>query len=220
MEYLDRTFPTARENLAYDEALLGDCEREGREYVCVWEPREYTVVAGYSNRPLREIHLDACEREGIPVLRRHSGGGTVVIGPGCLNYGLILTIGNRTGLGSIPKTNACLMDRLRRAVEEASGAAVSVRGHTDLALGDRKFCGNAQYRRRNAVLFHGTLMWDMDIGLIERMLVLPDRAPAYRLRRSHEAFLTNLPVASPDLKLALRREFGGGVGPSLLRHSW
>lgn len=214
MEYVDRTFPTVRENLAHEEGLLEACERDGREYLCVWEPRECTVVAGYSNRRFREIHLDVCEREGVPVVCRHSGGGTVAIGPGCLNYALILRIGDRTDLGSIPKTNVCLMERLRQAVAGAYGGAVSVRGHTDLALGDRKFSGNAQHRRRSAVLFHGTLMRDMDIGFIERMLVLPSRAPAYRQGRSHQSFLTNLPVAARELKDALRREFTSRGGHS------
>lgn len=220
MEYLDRTFATARENLAHEEALLEACERDGGEYLCIWEPREYTVVAGYSNRRFREIHLDVCEREGVPIVRRHSGGGTVTIGPGCLNYALILPITDRHELGSISRTNIWLMERLRRAVAGAYGQAISVRGHTDLALGDRKFSGNAQYRRRRAVLFHGTLMRDMDIGFIERTLVLPSRAPAYRRGRSHRKFLTNLPVASRDLKQALRAEFAGSVGPSGAVDSW
>jgi lipoate---protein ligase len=214
MEYLDRTFPTVRENLVHEERLLAACERGGCEYLCFWEPREYTVVAGYSNREFREIHLDACEREGVPVVSRHSGGGTVVLGPGCLNFALILRLGDRAELASISKTNLCLMARLRRAVAGVYGAAVSVRGHTDLALGDRKFSGNAQHRRRSAVLFHGTLMRDMDIGVIERILVLPSRAPAYRQGRSHQSFLTNLPVAAQELKDALRREFTSRVGSS------
>src|SRR5215831_6230774 len=86
MELFDFTFATPAENLACDEALLDACERNGSgEVLRFWEPHGYFVVVGYGNSIATEVNLAACEAERIPVLRRCSGGGTVLQGPGCLN---------------------------------------------------------------------------------------------------------------------------------------
>jgi lipoate-protein ligase A len=212
MEYLDRTLATVEDNLKCEEALLGNCERTGREILHVWEPRRPSVVAGYSNGALEEIDLAACRRLEVPVVRRRSGGGTVVVGPGCLNYALILAQQAGGPLAGISRTNALIMERLRLAIAGVTGEQVSVEGHTDLVVRRRKFSGNAQYRPRRAVLFHGTVMLGMDIALIEETLAVPSRAPAYRQNRSHREFLTNLEVSGRDLKEALREGFSAIFG--------
>jgi len=207
MEYLDWTLPKPADNLACDEILLEECEESGREVLRVWEPAEWSVVVGYSNPAFREVRLDVCRRLDIPVLRRHSGGGTVLVGPGCLNYALILAAGGDRLLGSIRATNAFVMDRLRKVFSLVTGEPVTVEGHTDLAIRGRKFSGNAQYRRRHAILFHGTVLVGLDIGLIEQTLAVPSSAPAYRGERSHGEFLTNLDVPREAVKRALCDEW-------------
>jgi hypothetical protein len=99
------------------------------------------------------------------------------------------------------------MERLRRALDRLSERPVRVAGYTDLVLGDRKFSGSAQYRRKGAILFHGTVMLDMDVRLIEETLAMPPRAPEYRRGRSHLDFLTNLEVSSDDVRDAFRAEW-------------
>ena len=93
MKWLDLTLPSPAENLACDEALLDWCENgKGDEVLRFWEPREHFVVVGYANKIANEVNVAACEKRGIPILRRCSGGGTVLQGPGCLNYTLVLRI--------------------------------------------------------------------------------------------------------------------------------
>ena len=86
---LDLTLSTPAENLAADEALLDEREATAGEPVLrLWESPEHFVVVGYSNRVGTEVNEPACRARGIPILRRCSGGGTVLQGPGCLNYAL------------------------------------------------------------------------------------------------------------------------------------
>src|SRR5208283_5307786 len=82
---------------------------------------------------------------------------------------------------------------------------VSVRGHTDLAIGDRKFSGNSQRRRKHFLLFHGTFLLNFDLSLINELLPLPSKQPAYREQRSHDRFLTTLKVSADKVKAALRQ---------------
>lgn len=217
METLDLTLPTPEENLACDEALLRRCERDGSEEVLrFWEPRRHFVVLGLSNSHQTETRLKNCRQLGIPLLRRCSGGGTVLQGPGCLNFALVLRIQRPSPLETISAANRFILERHREALEKPLGRPVSVQGCTDLALGNLKFSGNSQRRGRGWLLFHGTFLLRFDLSLMEQLLAFPSRPPGYRRGRSHSRFLTNLPLSSGQLKQALREAWNADGRPASL----
>ena len=206
MKYLDQTLQTPQENLACDEALLDWCE-EGfpDEILRFWEPRQHFAVLGYSNKARSEVNLDSCKRLGVPVLRRCSGGGTVLQGPGCLNYALLLKIQDDSPLTNIPKANAFIMNRNRNALNLLLGGKVLIQGHTDLTLQGTKFSGNSQRCRRLFLLFHGSFLLDLDLALIEQTLPMPSKQPPYRRDRAHQDFLTNLHLPATAVKNAMKQ---------------
>lgn len=217
MNFLDSTLRSPEENLACDEALLDFYEEQGAGGVLrFWEPRSYFVVVGYGNLVTNEVNVDACEHEKIPILRRCSGGGTVLQGPGCLNYSLILKIEEGGPLGTISTANRFIMERNRAAIEsqfKTESAKLKVAGHTDLVIDAGpglalKFSGNAQRRKKHFLLFHGTFLLNFNIALVEKYLRMPSRQPAYRTGRSHENFLTNLSLSAETLKQAMRSAWG------------
>ena len=206
MYRLDLTLPTPEANLACDEALLDECERkQDREILRFWESPRHFVVLGLASRRDREVDAAACAARGIPILRRCSGGGTVVQGPGCLSYTLILRIAGNPPLERIDSTNAFIMERHARLLAEATGLPTRHQGATDLAVGQRKFSGNAQRRRRRFLLFHGTFLLDFPIPLMEEILPYPPKMPRYRGKRSHRAFVTNLYQPPARIKDLLAR---------------
>jgi lipoate-protein ligase A len=209
VKYCDLTLPTAEENLACDEALLELCESGGADGILrFWEPARYFVVVGYGNRMATEVNLGFCQQFDIPMLRRCSGGGTVLQGPGCLNYSLVLRCDESEALQSIPGTNEFVLQRHQRAMTALLGATVERRGQTDLAIGGLKFSGNSQRRRQKVLLFHGSFLLHLDIGLVEKALPLPTRRPDYRADRSHTDFLVNLKVPAHLIKAALLKTWG------------
>jgi len=206
MKYLDRTLRTPQENLAGDEALLDSCEEgSADEILRFWEPRQHFVVLGYSNRSRTEVNLDSCKMLGVPVLRRCSGGGTVLQGPGCLNYALILKIRSDLPLANIAEANAFIMNRNRNALNSLLDGKVLIQGHTDLTLQGVKFSGNSQRRKRHFLLFHGSFLLNLDLALLEQLLPMPSQQPQYRRRRAHKDFLTNLNLPANDIKEAMKR---------------
>lgn len=209
MKYLDVTFPTPQHNLACDEALIHWCEGSpsSDEILRFWEPTDYFVVLGYSSKIQSEIDLASCQAGRIPILRRCSGGGTVLQGPGCLNYALILRIDHQDPLQGISQTNSFVLGYLRQALEPLIGPGIEIQGYTDLAFGMRKFSGNAQYRKRRFLLFHGTLLLHFDISFVEKFLPVPSKQPAYRQNRSHGNFLTNLNLPPHRVKEALKQSW-------------
>jgi lipoate-protein ligase A len=214
MQRLDLTPPSPAENLAADETLLDWCETgHGDETLRFWEPRETFVVVGYANKVATEVNVAACEAKGIPIFRRCSGGGTVVQMPGGLNYALILRITEDGPTRSISSANKFIMEKNRAAIEsladqfkiQNSKFKISVRGHTDLCLGDLKFAGNSQRRRKNFLLFHGTLLLDCDLALIGELLLMPSLQPDHRASRPHADFVTNLNLPAEKVKAALAK---------------
>ena len=204
MKLCDLTLPTPEANVACDEALLDLCEAGGSdELLRLWALPQYFVVVGYANKAATEVDLPLCRKLAIPVLRRCTGGGTVLQGPGVINYSLILRMDDSGPCHSIPATNKFILERHRDALARLVMAPVEWRGQTDLAIGGLKFAGNAQRRRRRFLLFHGSFLLHLDIGLLEKLLPQPSRQPDYRINRSHSDFLINLNVPDHTLKAAL-----------------
>jgi len=209
MKYADLTLPTPQHNLACEEAFVHWCE-DGHEdeILRFWQPKEHFAVLGYSSRIKSEVELASCQAHRVPVLRRCSGGGTVLQGPGCLNYSLILRIENRDPLKSITETNGFMMQSLKSALEPSIGSGIGIQGFTGLALGALKFSGNAQYRKRYFLLFHGTFLLHFDISLVDKLLPIPSRQPPYRQNRSHGNFLTNVNLPAHAIKERLKQAWG------------
>ncbi|MBI2871350.1 MAG: lipoate--protein ligase family protein [Candidatus Omnitrophica bacterium] len=205
MKYVDLTLPSPEENLALDEALLDWCEQgEDEEIIRLWEAASPFVVLGYSNKIRREVNLDSCRRLKIPILRRITGGGAVVQGPGCLNYALILRTAGSGPFSSAPGANCFILKRLIEILRPVLGRYIALEGSTDLTLGGLKFSGNAQRRKKRFLLFHGTFLLHFDLALIEKVLRYPSNPPRYRNGRPHREFLTNLNLPTHALKEALK----------------
>jgi lipoate-protein ligase A len=201
--FLDLTLATAAENLALDEALLLDAEAGGPEVLRVWSWLRPTVVLGAGGKWAEEVEDAACRADKVPVLRRSSGGGTVLLGPGCLLYSLVMSYERHPALRDVNASYRHILGQIARALGDlAPGGAVA--GTSDLAMADRKFSGNSQQRKRHGLLHHGTLLHAFDLALIARYLKQPARQPDYRRRREHGDFLMNLAVDASELTRRLR----------------
>ena len=202
MHFLDLTLPNPATNLALDEALLLDAESAGgSEVLRVWEWPAPVVVLGSGCKLADDVDEPACRADDVPILRRSSGGGTVLWGRGSLLYSLILSYERAPELTQIGSSYRFILGR----VADALGlAGVHQEGTSDLTLGDRKFSGNAQQRKRRFVLHHGSLLYDFDTTTVGRYLLPPPRQPEYRGQRPHEDFLCNVPVTGAEIKRRLR----------------
>jgi lipoate-protein ligase A len=202
MRFLDLTLNTPAENLALDEALLLEAESGGGEVLRVWEWPRPAVVLGSGCSLAEDVDENACNVDGVPILRRSSGGGTVLLGTGCLLYVLILKYDRDPALGEIRSSYQAILERIGKSLE-AGVSRVERAGISDLAIDGRKFSGNAQQRKLSFLLHHGTLLYAFDLSLIPRYLREPARQPAYRAKRDHGAFVRNVPLTADELKRRL-----------------
>ena len=172
-----------------------------RERLLVWESARPAVMVPRQGDPAAWVHVAACAARGIPLLRRESGGGAVVVGPGCLNVALVLSLDRRPWLADVGCSYDWLLGRVA-GVLAIDGVAIRA---TDLALRERKFAGHAQRRVRGVLLHHGVLLYDFDLDLVDALLPEPPRRPAWRGDRTHREFLTNAPLARDEIVRRLRR---------------
>src|SRR5437667_5511798 len=194
MRFLDLTLPTATENLALDEALLLEAEAgRGGEVLRLWEWPHYAVVLGAGCVLADDVDEAACRADGVPILRRASGGGTVLLGPGCLVYSLVLAYDSAPGLGEIRASYCHILGRLVDALGPLL-PGVACAGTSDLAIAGLKISGNAQQRKRTHLLHHGTLLYAFDVSRMSRYLKSPPRQPEYRAQREHAQFVRNVPL--------------------------
>lgn len=213
LRLLDLTLPTAAENVALDEALLRAIEEaDGEPVLRLWELPSYAVVLGRANKVQRNVDLAACRRDGVHVVRRLSGGGTVLLGPGALVFSLVLRVEPSDHLANVEAATAAVLDRvltpLRRHV-----AGLGRAGTSDLATNDVKVSGNAQRWLRTTLLHHGTLLHGFDVGRIARYLTAPEREPDYRRGRPHREFVANLPLSRGELTRMLTEAWGATLPP-------
>jgi lipoate-protein ligase A len=217
MLLLDLSLPTPQENLALDEALLDTAEESKKpvEVLRFWESDRPVVVLGRSSKAAEETNLEECRADGVPVLRRCSGGAAIVAGPGCLMYAVVLSYEFHPELRALDLAHRFVLSRLREALLPLA-SDVQLRGTSDLAVGDHKFSGNSLRCKRNHLLYHGTLLYDFDLTLLGKYLGTAPRQPAYRKGRTHRQFVMNIPVSSAAMKQAI----GAALGVSEQFTNW
>ena len=172
-----------------DDEIIRRCHEP--HVLSVWVPSSTMVVLGSSNKADVEVKERSCEEDGIPILKRYGGGGTVVLHPGCVVLSLGLWVSQYYG-----------NDRFFRKINDAvigtladtwpGLAELRQDGLSDLAYGERKVAGPSLFRSRNYLLYQASLLVDARVDLMERYLEHPSREPEYRGGKSHRNFVAGL----------------------------
>lgn len=180
------------EQLQLEEALL---RADDRNWCLINYGSPPAIVMGISSKIDDLIHLDRWRAQPIPIIRRFSGGGTVVIDEKCVFVTFICS-SSFAKVSPYPHSIMRWTEPFYRSLFEEGSFALK---DNDYVLGDRKFGGNAQSITKNRWLHHSSLLWDYDEGRMS-LLKNPAKAPAYRERRDHGDFLCRLKAywASPE----------------------
>jgi lipoate-protein ligase A len=168
--------------LAVDEALFEAVRRGNDDIVRFWI-NDRAVIVGRSQSVTNEVDLVFAKQEGIPVLRRISGGGAVYHYVGNLNLSVILAKSGRSG--TVAETFQRLGDAVASGLARV-GASVSVRGD-GLFVAGAKVGGAAQARRGASCLYHTTVLVKPTELLMHRVLLAmrPGYSPRHVPSRPH-----------------------------------
>jgi len=170
-----------------------------------WESAQPVVVLGRGGRIEEQVNQPACAADNVAILRRCSGGGAVVLAPGCLNYTLLFSLEAHPHLRNVARS----FREILAPIAAALGA--EIQGQSDLVYRGRKVSGNAQRRTASTLLHHGTLLYRFDPELAARYLLEPARQPEYRRRRPHREFLGNLPYSASEIQQRVAEIWAGAT---------
>jgi lipoate---protein ligase len=163
-----------------------------------WEPQEVAVVLGRSNTTAAEVRESHCRQDGVPILKRRGGGGTVVLSPGILVISLAKYVARHYHFKEyFQQINATIIAVLSQIGLEH----LSQQGYSDICLCDRKILGSSMYRSKHLLFYTASLMVSNSTDLIERYLQHPSKEPDYRRGRSHREFLTTIAQEYPQITL-------------------
>jgi len=162
---------TARHGLAVDDSLTAHVTRADRPTLRLYTYRPHAALIGRFQDLDHEVHVAYCASEGLDVNRRPTGGGAILMGPDQLGVALIVP-----GRGAALRPRA-LMQRfsegLRRSLA-TYGIDAEFRGKNDLEVGGRKIAGLGIHRDPGGgLLFHASLLVDLDVALMARVLKTP-----------------------------------------------
>ncbi len=156
---------------------------------CVWEPAKPLVVIGRGGSEELEVKTDNCTRDGVPVFRRKTGGGAVVLMPGVLVFSLARKVGRDLVIREYAEQ---VNDQVIIFLLGLGMKDLSVKGISDICVGDKKIMGSGMFRRKKILFFQGSILVNPDINLMDRYLKSPPKQPEYRENRSHTDFTTTL----------------------------
>lgn len=141
-------------NLAAEEYMLKHFKED---VFMLWRGKD-SVLIGKNQNALKEIHYPFVKANGIDVVRRISGGGTVFCDLGNTNFSFITTQAS-TKTVSFKQFVLPILEVLKNL-----GANAAFSGRNDLTIEGKKISGNAQYRDKGRVLHHGTLLFSSNMG--------------------------------------------------------
>jgi lipoate-protein ligase A len=210
---LNLTLENPAANISLDEALLEHAETsaEHPQLLRLWQPQTPMVVIGRSSPLAAETNQVFCAQNQIPIVRRCSGGQSIVTGPGCLMYAVLLDYRLQPELRMLDVAHHFVMTKMRSALKSI-GVDTDINGTSDLTIDGRKVSGNSLRCKRNWMIYHGTMICDLDIDLIASCLGQPIRQPDYRSQRNHRDFLVQIKVPVEQLADAIAVEWSASPG--------
>jgi len=155
----------------------------------IWIPDKVYVVLGASNNPALALNIDNVMNDNIPVLKRPSGGQTVILTPN--NIVIAAVFFDKRSLH--PKDVFQDINKLIiSTIEQVGINNLSQMGISDITMAGKKILGSSIYRSKEALLYHAVLNLGEPASTFERYLKHPTKEPDYRQGRSHSEFVTSL----------------------------
>ncbi|MBO8126064.1 MAG: lipoate--protein ligase family protein [Firmicutes bacterium] len=163
----------AHENMAWDAALLEVMSQtEGEPLFRFEEFRPRAVLVGFHQDVEQEVNLAYCRQHGLEVNRRLTGGGAIYEDESQVGWELVA----KRDDPALPWDRRALFEVCCRAVAaglKELGVEARFRPKNDIEVGGRKISGTGGTDLGDALLFHGSLLVDLDVETMVRSLKIP-----------------------------------------------
>ncbi len=155
----------------------------------VWQPDKTYIVIGRANTVDASVFMEEAYKDGVEILKRPSGGESVILSPKTMVISVKLKINNALNTHKYFKI---INEQIISALQQFGIQHLNMKGISDISIGDKKILGSSIYRKSDIIFYHAVLNVSESAEQIERYLKHPKREPDYRNGRSHHAFVTSL----------------------------
>ena len=174
-----------RMNLATEEYLMNHADvSEPLFLVYIQSP---CVIIGRNQNAYEELDLNYLRENRIALTRRISGGGAVFDDLGNMSFSFVKKR-DEVQFGDYQNVTEPILAAFHKmgATQAQSG------GRNDLYINGLKFSGNAMYSKNNRTYSHGTLMYDVDLSVLDRILTVSKEKIASKATPSVKKNVTNV----------------------------
>ena len=215
---LDTGFLTGYENMAIDEAIFIGCqEKKSLPTIRIYGWSPPAVSLGYFQKAENAVDLEACKRCGVDVVRRLSGGRSVLHHRE-LTYSIICREGASPLGSSVLETYKTISECLIRTLKglgldvqwvasrdkhnaaqdkDKTASCFSSPSWYEITVEGKKICGSAQKRGGGVLLQHGSLLIEFDPELLAEVLVS---------KKEIEEFLTEIRTSTTAINRHLSQK--------------
>ncbi len=189
MIYVD----TRGESIYYNfgaELYFADKKDLGEEVFMLWTT-EPTIVIGKYQNPFEEVDMNYARNNGINVVRRNSGGGTVYMDRGGWQFSFVAR--GAEGDISFAEYMKPVVDALIRL-----GVPAVMSGRNDILADGRKISGNSQYKTDLATVHHGTLLYSANIESMVRATTVDEYKFTSKSIKSVKERVVNICEYAPE----------------------
>lgn len=170
-------------NLALEEYVVKNVPVES--LFIIWQ-NSPVVVIGKNQNALAEVNMEFLEKENIALVRRISGGGAVYHDLGNLNFTFVAKKGQGVVFDFERFTNPIIktLDKI--------GIKATHNGRNDITIDGKKFSGNAQFRYRDKVMHHGTILYNVNLENMVQALNVSEEKIVSKGIKSVRSRVTNI----------------------------
>ena len=161
MRYIKNPSTNPYYNMAFDEYCLESLPMDEPVFY-LWQNRP-AVIVGFNQEVNTEVNLDFLKENGIDLVRRVTGGGAVYHDLGNLNYTIV---GRSENLERDYPEYASIMAKALQSL----GVPATLSGRNDILVEGRKVSGFAKRVCKNRLMVHGTLMYNVDVDVLTKVL--------------------------------------------------
>src|ERR687898_3678066 len=198
---LETEHRSAYYNMALDQALMstvGDSIPILRIYG--WKP--CAVSIGYFQSLKEEVDIKKCKKLGIDVVKRITGGGAVLH-----EHELTYSFITKGYPANIMESYELICEPVVMCLRNL-GFNAQFSPLNDIDVDNKKVSGNAQTRKNNILLQHGTILLDVDVDKMFSVLKVPSEKIKDKIIQDVKERVMGLKVSYDEVANKLWRSFG------------
>ena len=198
-------------NMALDEALLTNLVDHDTPILRLYGWQPPCVSIGYFQSMEEEVDVLKCINMGVDVVRRITGGGAVLH-----EFELTYTFITKNYPANILESYELICEPVVLCLNRLGYNAKYV-PLNDIVVDNKKVSGNAQTRKNNTLLQHGTILLAVDFEKMFSMLKVPSEKIKDKMIKDVKARVTGINRSFEEVASNLKESFAEIFGAQIIK---